>query len=867
MNSRDRSCIVSRVGSPRLYERSIVRLTASEQLRSIGRDDPTRPAIMLRDATWTYQELDREVDRLATWLLERTAGRRMVVLRFKATVPLIVSSLAVARAGLVTATLDPMAPPARVQLLLEDLRTDESLVLLTDQATDVEQFEDAYLYEDLPTDVVPRHDLMHELDVDDLMGIVYTSGSTGDPVGLELNGWQRVAVDSWANDLSALTDHARIGILGVGTIGQSAEFVRLVIRAGATILLHEVLAEGLETIPRWLLTERVEAVALVPTLLRFLLPLLADELGDGGTLPALTTLALWGEQPDWESVHRLARHLDPSATVFNMYGTTETGAVAGLSVTAAEILGDEAKTGNLSAGRPSAGVRIRIVDPHGDDVPNGEVGEILVASPYLARGHWHRPHLTRAAQVTHEGATFWRTGDGGFLDHEGMLHVRGRLDDVVKISGHRVSLGELEQAARTQGGVTAAAAAARPDHEGVLRLQLFVVVDQPVDPRWMRAELARLLPPAALPDTIDVVDALPTLSNGKLNRRDLPEPAISAPTSNPGGGLVDRVALLFSEVLQHPVGPHDNFTECGGDSIRAGRLVGLLQTQLGYYVPASLLLEAPTPAMIAAALESSEPSILVPIRTSGAQAPLFVIHGAAGDVWFARPMAMHLEGWPVYAIQPPPLVGPTPFVPTLAMVAERYLHEILRVRPHGPYRLFGYSMGGVIAFEIATLLQARGEEVDLLALGDSYTPAMSVELWDEHEALRRADRAADLASRNVAHLARRAVTHVRWRLRTARDKSMWREFLAGREPDPKIRAAAYSHVYGDLLKRHQVSTSFRGELTLVAAAYAPGPEDRGWAAHVDGVVRVVPFDTSHTDLIVEPNLLDLCAALDRVSAG
>jgi acyl-coenzyme A synthetase/AMP-(fatty) acid ligase/thioesterase domain-containing protein len=850
-----------------------VRLSASSRLRNLAVEDPERPAIVARDRQWTYAELDAAVERVARWLYARRtsdSGIGVVALRFRGTVPLIISSLALSRSGVVCALIDPLAPAARVRLVLDDLLSDGApALLITDLPDDVGEHPGSVLFDDVPGEVsseaVPEH---AELDVDDLHSIVFTSGSTGVPMGVRVTGRSRAAIDDWVTSFDGLRDRARVGAIAAGTIGQGAELPRLVVASGATMLVHDVLADGLDTIPRWLTDQRVELVALVPTLIRFLMPLLDEQLGPDGVLPDLKIVAVWGESSDWNDITQLSRHLRPDALIHNAYGSTETPMLTALSFTAAEVGPVGGRTGPVPAGLPMPDVTIRIVDEHGSDLPAGENGEIVVATPHLADGYWRRPDLTASVYATDEnGQRIARTGDGGRLDADGVLHVTGRLDNVVKISGHRIALGELEQAAREQPGVASAAAVARADPHGAMRLHLYVVPRprSALETRWLRAAIARSLPPAALPDTVDVLDALPLLGNGKVDRRSLPEPAARETTAAPpDAALAGQLAELFAEVLGGgAVAADDDFFELGGDSLRAGRLVALLQSRLGHLVPTSLLLEASTPMSLAAALAGSQEAMLVPVRTAGSGVPLFVIHGGEGEVLFARRLAAHLDPeTPVYALQPPPLRSPRPFVPTLREMAERYVAEIRRVWPHGPYQLFGYSMGGIIAVEMATLLEDSGDKIDLVALGDTLSPDLLMPVRQQQTESERRTRAA----RSVGAKVREQLAHRRSQVRRRAARApmrtvQWHRFLRGDEPEPEIRADAYLHVYGRLAAEHRFQRPFDGDVTLIRATQGFGPPDRGWPRHIAGAVRTVEIDVRHEELILEPAIAELARAL------
>lgn len=855
-----------------------MRNSPSAAVRAVAREHPQRPAVVTRESTWSYAQLDAEVERVASWLYMRTASGdapSVVALRFRGAVPLIVSGLAAARAGLVITLIDPVAPAARVRLVLDDLVTTAGRpLLITDCTDEVAESSEFVLFSDIPSDAA-NTSVPHSAQIapDELHQIIYTSGSTGVPVGLCVTGR---GYEESHDSIEALVDFgesARRGMIFSGSVGMGMRSPLLVLQAGATLVVHDVLTDGLSTIPQWLREQRVEGVGLVPTLSRFLVPLLDEQLGSDGVLPDLASVAFWGEGSDWADFTGLCRHLTPHATLHNIYGTTEAGAIASLSTTAAEIAEAGERTGPVPAGVLARGVTVRILDPAAREVAAGEHGEITVSGPNITDGFWRRPDLTaRVFSTSGDGRVECRTGDDGWLDDDGTLHVSGRLDHVVKIAGHRVDLAELEQAAREQHAVASAAATARVDPQGTNRLHLYVV-PRPgavISTRWVRAAMARSLPPSMLPDTIDVLAELPTLGSGKIDRTSLPAPSRRpAPEIVTHDPMTSTLAELFAELLDGPVGPDDDFFELGGDSLRAGRLVAALQTRLGHVVPSSLLLEASTPAALAAALDGRADAMLVPVRTTGERAPLFLVHGGTGSVWWARSVAAHLDDThPVYGLQPPPLTGPSAFVPTLREVAQRYVAEVRRVWPDGPYRLYGESVGGLIAFEMAIQLQERGADVELLALGDSVTPELMLTQVREQ-------RTRTAPRRSARPLARRIVGHGGYRLRQLRRtlsgqrgaQSLWASFIAGAAPDPEIRGAANMYVYGQLALAHRIEGRFRGELTVVVAGRQPGPPDRGWTEHVDGSVRPIVVDAEHGQLVDEPTVAELARVLARTTVN
>jgi thioesterase domain-containing protein len=178
-----------------------------------------------------------------------------------------------------------------------------------------------------------------------------------------------------------------------------------------------------------------------------------------------------------------------------------------------------------------------------------------------------------------------------------------------------------------------------------------------------------------------------------------------------------------------PVGIRDNFFELGGHSLLAARLMHRIEQQIGERLPLASLLQAPTIEQLSGLLRhdqySDSWSMMVPIQTQGTKPPFFCVHGVGGNVVGFRDLARHVgDDQPFYAIQPQGLDGKRECLSSIPQMAERYIQEIRRVQPDGPYRIGGYSFGGLVAYEMAQMLEAQGVEVSLLALFDTYPGKM-----------------------------------------------------------------------------------------------------------------------------------------------
>jgi thioesterase domain-containing protein len=245
---------------------------------------------------------------------------------------------------------------------------------------------------------------------------------------------------------------------------------------------------------------------------------------------------------------------------------------------------------------------------------------------------------------------------------------------------------------------------------------------QPPTEEDLRDHLAGELPASMVPARYEVLDALPTTSTGKLNRAALPEPgAVVGPAfQSPRDQVEARLATIWQRLLGRPaVGIDDDFFALGGHSLLALRLAVRIRAELGRDLPVTTVLTAPTVRRLAAELRRPEDmgtvAALVALRTTGDRPPLFLSHALGGQVFRYRPLAERLgEDQPVYTI-PARGLGPgeEPHR-TLDDMVDDYVRHIRAVRPHGPYLLGGFCIGGNIALEVGRRLRAAGEEVPLV---------------------------------------------------------------------------------------------------------------------------------------------------------
>ncbi|KNA27278.1 hypothetical protein ACO03_17490 [Pantoea ananatis] len=359
----------------------------------------------------------------------------------------------------------------------------------------------------------------------------------------------------------------------------------------------------------------------------------------------------------------------------------------------------------------------------------------------MARGYLNLPEMTASRFLddpfSHLAAQrMYRTGDLGRWLPDGNIEYLGRNDFQVKIRGFRIEPGEIEACLTACDDVREAVVIAREDVPGDRRLVAYLIPEDGCvpEPAALRLQLSRSLAEYMLPAAFVVVSTFPLTPNGKLDRRALPAPDQSAVASRgyaaPLGDTETALAAVWCELLGvTQVGRHDNFFELGGHSLMAVKLLtqmsraGLKTTLPTLYKNSTLcqLAEAiDKPRDIAISLLEDNP---IPLKLSGNEAPLFLLHEPSGDPLVYSALAEKLNlNRPVYALQAIGLHTLTPSPATLEELGNYHLQAIRKVQSSGPYYLAGWSLGGVLSYEIATQLAKMGEKVAYIGMIDSYNP-------------------------------------------------------------------------------------------------------------------------------------------------
>ncbi|UFZ04832.1 non-ribosomal peptide synthase/polyketide synthase [Bradyrhizobium ontarionense] len=706
-----------------------------EAISRQARTTPERTALTIGDRSLSYGALDCRANRLAHHLM--TLGVKpdqrvgVVVARTEAT---MVALLAVLKAGGAYVPLDPELPPERISHVMRD----SGMILLLSGLRDIAAPDgvqrvdlNAFDFDAGSGDAPPLR-----LHPENLAYVIYTSGSTGRPKGVAVaHGPLAMHCRATAALYEIDEDSCELHFLSLAFDGAHERWLT-VLSLGARLVMRDAELWTPEQTVEMLRAQRVTHIGLPPAYLQQV----AEWVEQTGNPPPVKLYSFGGEAMPRAGFDKVKRTLKPQILI-NGYGPTET-----VVTPLVWKVNDRAEcdTAYAPIGVPVGRRAAYILDGHLNVVPAGAAGELYIGGFGLARGYHAKPGMTAERFVpdpfaSDAGARLYRTGDLARWDADGTIEYLGRSDDQVKVSGFRIELGEIQSALLSEHAVAQAAVLAMPGTGGN-QLVAYVAPRNASDAAGsaserlsasLTASLRRSLPAYMVPARLIVLDRLPTLSSGKVDRKALPAPDVAAARAfvAPQSPAEVVMARLWSEVLGVPqVGVTDNFFELGGNSILSLKVIARLRREpiIGGEIKLRDLLQRPTIRSLIGAPESgaSIPSALLPLSAPvPGEPPLFCLHGGFGTVFDYAPLARRLEGRrQLLGLQCRTLIATSFADQSLAAMAADYADEIVRAQGRGPYHLIGWSLGGLVACLVAAELERRGELVERLALIDSFVP-------------------------------------------------------------------------------------------------------------------------------------------------
>lgn len=812
------------------------------RFEDVARRLPHKTALVEDGRAIDYATLESRSRAIAARVEAAAAGRPgFVALLFPRKTPMVESMVGALRCGRAYVPLDTGDPDERLRFVLRDAAPVALLVErgLAARARSLAG-ESCTVVEMDGGDVPDPAYALPDVAPDALAYVLYTSGSTGEPKGVtQTQRGVMFFADAFVRRLSLVQDD-RLSLLWVMSFAAANMHVYGGLLNGATVCAYDLRRDGIGGLAAWLDRERVTAIHTFPTVLRGL----CATLSPGAKLRHVRVIDIGAEATYTSDVAAFREHTNEDAILVNQLGASEADVIAQHVV----AHGDPVPRGALlPLGRPTPGVDVRIRRDDGSDASVDEPGAIVVCSPHVSPGYWRRPDLDARyfpPDPQHPGRRCYVSGDRGCIDGEGRLHFLGRTGSRVKIRGHSVDLTEVEAAlAATKGVARAAALAPIPDDATEAdRIVAYVSAASPphVDGNELRRRLADRLPTYMLPSAFVFLDELPTTPTGKVDRlalaRIVPPDVDAGCGTTPTSDAERRILAHFRDVLRSPrAGVSDDFFALGGDSLRAVELLARIARTEGKVLPAATLVASPTVEALARSIDASggEPVEAVALRADGDLPRLWCVPGIVGDPMWYAPLLRHLD--PRRPVAGLSLIRLTQRV-SIADAARHSVDAMLAAQPEGPYLLIGYSIGGVIAVEIARELAGRGAEIAFLGVIDTVPPGRgggyldsSIPLWHLAPAQMGARLRSSLAVR-LRSILRRSPTRLRSRL-----SAVMPPFVPG------LAGAMGRHVL----------RPFDGAVTVFRAVDPPSIADPllGWGDYAMGGVTVVDVPGHHLSLI------------------
>lgn len=721
-----------------LFERNVVRT-------------PEALAVCYGAEALSYAELNRRANQIARLIMNRGVNPGAIVaICMDRSINLIASILGVLKAGCAYLPLDSDCPSRRISRILNDA---QAALVISESSVNANfaGHEDSIVYLDNVSGELGAQsvdDPRIVVDATTPACVLFTSGSTGGAKGVCIphRGVLRLVINTDFADFPSLHRIAQISNMAFDAA--TFEMWGALLNGGTLVGIDKETALSPGNLKQKLQNERIDGLLLTPTLFNRVAASEPD------AFKTVHTLVVGGEalSPKW--IARVLECGGPKRLV-NGYGPTEVSTV-GVCHTIETVAKDAT---SIPIGRPISNTTAYVLDKELRLLPIGIPGELFLGGDGVALGYIGDQALTDAHFLPdpfseNPEARLYRTGDLVRYESDGTMEFLGRRDHQVKIRGFRMEPTEIEDALESCPGIGTAAVSVSKNPAGELELVAYFVSDraEAPNPQSIRAHLKSYLPDYMIPSFYIGLDNLPLNSNGKVDKPALPEPlrsreefggAYESPTTN----HEIQMASIWSKWLGiKQIGCNDNFFDAGGHSLLAISLVYSIQNEMGLNIVLRDLFEAPTIARLLRRIESkgdvpmesphavlkntvmSDDHCIEEFRGEGDNPPFFCAVGAGSVAGYFSPLFNHLNpGQPFYGLKDVGLDENEDPTISVEDIASRYIESMRRVSPIGPYHIGGWSLGGLIAYEMAQQLTRDGETVALLVLLDVALPNVQAE--------------------------------------------------------------------------------------------------------------------------------------------
>lgn len=542
-------------------------------IKSIAKKHPNNIALTFKDGSITYKVLNEKANIVAQELLKKSAQNKIVGLCIERSLNMIIGMLGILKAGCAYLPIDPEYPKQRINFMLDDAKAD-TIVSQSSLASLFIEFNVNHI-------LIDKLDYSQNIDVIQLPKVketylayvIYTSGSTGQPKGVPITHKNIINSTAGRLDFYSKNPSAFLLMSSISFDSSKAGIFWTLCTGGNLVIAEKRIEQDLIKIANIIEQHSISHTLMLPSLYKVIL-----ENANTNKLKSLTTVVVAGEACS-KSLCTVHFKTLPNVSLYNEYGPTE----ASVWCIAHKIETTDLNKPQIPIGKPVANSQIYLLDDKKNNVPFGVSGEIYIGGIGLSEGYLNRPELTNKVFIKNpynSNEKLYKTGDLAKFRNDGAIEFLGRIDQQIKIRGYRVELDDIENTINKNPNVKQSVVLVKQNESKPKRLIAYIKPNDLFDENQLKLQLKETLPDYMIPSSFILIDAIPKLPNGKVDKKLLSEiNIISKPKTynyfeKPKNNIEKKLLTIWEDILNiKPISITDNFFEIGGDSILSIQII------------------------------------------------------------------------------------------------------------------------------------------------------------------------------------------------------------------------------------------------------------------------------------------------------
>ena len=718
--------------------------TVYDQISRIASQTPDKTAVQQSDKSISYKMLEMSTNQLANLLTTNIAENKNIVTILENSVELIQAAVGIMKAGCVFVPVDVSYPESRIRMMIE--KVEAAWVMTTLRHLDhlqrlfgegLEHIHIILMDEKVPTQIDANLKLYYSKDYLDgallwernpYSYIYFTSGSTGTPKAILGKHRSLKHFIDWEIKEFQIDENCVGSQLTSVSFDPFLRDIFVPLCAGGTLFIpqnRDILFSP-SALKQWISTNQITIIHIIPTLFRVLM----DEVRDESSFSSLQYVFLAGELLRGHDVKKFLSLFGKRIELVNLYGPTETT----LAKVFYRIQPEDGERLTIPIGKPIDSTQLLILDSDMQISPLGNIGEIYIRTPYISAGYYKDKALNETVFIknpfnNNKHDILYKTGDRGKALPSGDIEVIGRVDNQIKINGVRIEPEEIENRILSYPNIKQAVVVVKDSVANEGMLCAYLIADNEVSVQNIKQYLRKELPDTMIPSHVLLLDQLPLLPNGKIDRQSLPNPTISlsleADYEAPRNEVEEKLITIWEKTLQiSGIGRNHDIFKIGGNSINSLKIISSIQKEFAIELSLGDLFLNPILSDLAENIrreeEFSKLECVVRLNQISKDKPnFFILHTIDGHVFGYKEFAKLLEkDFNIYGVQAKGIAKECLLPNNMQELIAYYLYEIKKIQPEGPYLMGGHCFGNFFGYDLARLMEDNGDEIKTFIMFD-----------------------------------------------------------------------------------------------------------------------------------------------------